>query len=70
MIDCLSQLYTCSWQSQADSRTAAARQIRDDVVLATKAHGSMGEDPNMSGNSRRWIVCEVETGPPQTDYMK
>ena len=38
----------------------ALRGRRDDVVLATKAHGSMGEDPNMSGNSRRWIVREVE----------
>jgi aryl-alcohol dehydrogenase (NADP+) len=33
---------------------------RDDVILATKVHGSMGEDPNMRGNSRRWIVREVE----------
>jgi aryl-alcohol dehydrogenase-like predicted oxidoreductase len=34
---------------------------RDDVVLATKAHGPMGEDPNERGNSRRWIVREVES---------
>jgi aryl-alcohol dehydrogenase-like predicted oxidoreductase len=33
---------------------------RDKVVLATKAHGSMGDDPNAQGNSRRWIVQEVE----------
>src|SRR6202041_39330 len=33
---------------------------RDDVVLATKVHGTMGADPNRSGNSRRWIVAEVE----------
>jgi aryl-alcohol dehydrogenase-like predicted oxidoreductase len=33
---------------------------RDNVVLATKAHGSMGDDPNAQGNSRRWIVQEVE----------
>src|SRR3979409_2695161 len=33
---------------------------RDNVVLATKFHGSMGEDPNERGNSRRWIVREVE----------
>jgi len=33
---------------------------RDEVVLATKFHASMGEDPNQSGNSRRWIVREVE----------
>jgi aryl-alcohol dehydrogenase-like predicted oxidoreductase len=33
---------------------------RDQVVLATKFHGAMGEDPNARGNSRRWIVQEVE----------
>jgi aryl-alcohol dehydrogenase-like predicted oxidoreductase len=33
---------------------------RDNVVLATKVHGSMGDDPNEFGNSRRWIVREVE----------
>jgi len=33
---------------------------RDRVVLATKFHGSMGEDPNERGNSRRWIVQEVD----------
>src|SRR5919199_557847 len=33
---------------------------RDDVVLATKVHGRMGDDPNRAGNSRRWIVREVE----------
>ena len=33
---------------------------RDEVVLATKVHGRMGEGPNRSGNSRRWIMAEVE----------
>jgi aryl-alcohol dehydrogenase-like predicted oxidoreductase len=33
---------------------------RDDVILATKVHGTMGDDPNEFGNSRRWIVREVE----------
>jgi aryl-alcohol dehydrogenase-like predicted oxidoreductase len=33
---------------------------RDDVVLATKFHGRMGEGPNRYGNSRRWIAREVE----------
>jgi aryl-alcohol dehydrogenase-like predicted oxidoreductase len=33
---------------------------RDNVVLATKFHGSMGDDPNEAGNSRRWIFREVE----------
>src|SRR5213596_1912858 len=33
---------------------------RDNVVLATKVHGTMGDDPNEFGNSRRWVVREVE----------
>jgi aryl-alcohol dehydrogenase-like predicted oxidoreductase len=33
---------------------------RDDVVLASKVHLPMGDDPNHRGNSRRWIVTEVE----------
>src|SRR5580658_11227467 len=33
---------------------------RDDVVLATKAHGPMGDDINMRGGSRRWLIREVE----------
>src|SRR5215210_8021808 len=39
---------------------ALAGGRRDDVVLATKVHGAMGDDPNRFGNSRRWIVREVE----------
>jgi aryl-alcohol dehydrogenase-like predicted oxidoreductase len=39
---------------------ALARGRRDDVVLATKVHGAMGDDVNARGNSRRWIVREVE----------
>jgi len=39
---------------------ALAGGRRDDVVLATKVHGRMGDDPNQFGNSRRWIVREVE----------
>ena len=39
---------------------ALAGGRRDDVILATKVHFPMGEDPNMRGNSRRWIVREVE----------
>jgi len=39
---------------------ALAGGRRDDVVLATKVHGSMGDDPNQFGNSRRWIVKELE----------
>jgi aryl-alcohol dehydrogenase-like predicted oxidoreductase len=38
----------------------ALKGRRDDVVLATKVHGPMGDDPNQQGNSRRWIMTEVE----------
>src|SRR6516165_34588 len=49
----------------------ALRGRRDDVVLATKAHSRMGRDANMQGNSRRWIVREVENSLRrlQTDYV-
>ncbi|MBB5782942.1 aldo/keto reductase [Nonomuraea jabiensis] len=38
----------------------ALRGRRDDVVLATKVHFPMGDGPNRRGNSRRWILKEVE----------
>jgi len=39
---------------------ALAGGKRDSVVLATKVHGAMGDDPNAQGNSRRWIITECE----------
>ena len=44
---------------------------RDSVVLATKAHASMGEDANMSGNSRRWLLRECDNSLRRlgTDYI-
>ncbi len=44
---------------------------RDQVVLATKVHGRMGDGPNMGGNSRRWIIQEVENSLRrlQTDWI-
>lgn len=49
----------------------ALRGRRDDVVLATKVHFQMGEGPNSSGNSRRWILKEVEESLKrlQTDWI-
>lgn len=49
----------------------ALRGRRDDIVLATKVHFRMGEGPNRSGNSRRWIVKEVEESLKrlQTDWI-
>jgi aryl-alcohol dehydrogenase-like predicted oxidoreductase len=50
---------------------ALADGRRDNVVLATKAHGVMGEDPNQQGNSRRWLIREVEASLTRlgTDYI-
>ncbi len=44
---------------------------RDEVVLATKFHGRMGDGPNHSGNSRRWIMQEVDNSLRrlQTDWI-
>jgi aryl-alcohol dehydrogenase-like predicted oxidoreductase len=44
---------------------------RDSIVLATKAHASMGEDVNMTGNSRRWIIRECDNSLRRlgTDYI-
>jgi Aldo/keto reductase family len=39
---------------------AVADGRRDNVILATKVHDPMGDDPNERGNSRRWIVRAVE----------
>src|SRR2546426_5526229 len=50
---------------------ALAGGRRDNVILATKVHGTMGDDPNEFGNSRRWIVREVENSLRrlQTDWI-
>jgi aryl-alcohol dehydrogenase-like predicted oxidoreductase len=50
---------------------ALAGGRRDSVVLATKVHGTMGDDPNQYGNSRRWIIREVEDSLRRlgTDYI-
>jgi aryl-alcohol dehydrogenase-like predicted oxidoreductase len=49
----------------------ALKGRRDNVVLATKIHGTMGDDPNEFGNSRRWIIREVENSLRrlQTDWI-
>jgi len=49
----------------------ALRGRRDDVVLASKLHLPMGDDPNRRGNSRRWIITEIENSLRrlQTDHL-
>jgi aryl-alcohol dehydrogenase-like predicted oxidoreductase len=49
-----------SGESEEIVGKALAGGRRENVVLATKVHGSMGEDPNQRGNSRRWIVREID----------
>jgi aryl-alcohol dehydrogenase-like predicted oxidoreductase len=50
---------------------ALATVDRSRVVLATKVHAPMGDDPNAQGNSRRWIVAECENSLRRlgTDYL-
>ena len=51
---------------------ALAQLDRDRIVLATKAHAAMSDDdPNASGNSRRWIIRECDSSLRRlgTDYI-
>jgi aryl-alcohol dehydrogenase-like predicted oxidoreductase len=73
---------TADVYSQGESEVIVGKALaggrRDDVILATKFHGPMdvpmgqpGGDPNQRGNSRRWIVKEVENSLRrlQTDWI-
>jgi aryl-alcohol dehydrogenase-like predicted oxidoreductase len=59
----ISFIDTADVYSRGESEEIVGKALagrRDDVVLATKVHGTMGDDPNQFGNSRRWIIREVE----------
>src|SRR5918999_312308 len=72
---------TADVYSQGESEKIVGKALaggrRDDVIVATKVHGQMevpsGErgDPNKRGNSRRWIMREVEASLRrlQTDWI-
>ncbi len=66
---------TADVYSRGESEEIVGRALaggkREHVVLATKVHGSMGDDPNEFGNSRRWITREVENSLRrlQTDWI-
>ncbi|MEU4197622.1 aldo/keto reductase [Kribbella sp. NPDC026611] len=49
----------------------AVKGRRDRIVIATKSHLPMGDDPNQRGNSRRWIMTAVEDSLRRldTDYI-
>lgn len=65
---------TADVYSRGESEEIVGKAIkgrRDDIVLATKFHGTMGDDPNEAGNSRRWVFREVEASLKrlQTDWI-
>ena len=54
---------TADVYAQGESEEIVGKALagrRDDIILATKFHGAMGDDPNRQGSSRRWIIREVE----------
>jgi aryl-alcohol dehydrogenase-like predicted oxidoreductase len=55
---------TADVYSQGESEIIVGKALasldRSRVVLATKVHGNMGDDPNAQGNSRRWIMAECD----------
>ena len=62
-------VYSAGESEEIVGKALAGR--RDEVVLATKVHGSMGADPNRKGNSRRWITtaCEESLRRLRTDRI-
>src|SRR5207237_7175504 len=62
-------VYSSGESEEIVGRAVAGR--RDGVVIATKVHFPMGEGPNRGGNSRRWIMQEVEASLRrlQTDWI-
>jgi aryl-alcohol dehydrogenase-like predicted oxidoreductase len=65
---------TADFYSHGESEEIVGEAIkgrREHIVLATKAHLPMGDDPNMQGNSRRWLTRAVEDSLRrlQTDYI-
>jgi aryl-alcohol dehydrogenase-like predicted oxidoreductase len=65
---------TADMYSHGESEEIVGKALkgrRDNVVLATKVWGPMGDDPNRRGNSRRWIISEVENSLRrlQTDHV-
>ena len=62
-------VYSAGESEEIVGKAIAGR--REEIVLATKVHMPMGDDPNRRGNSRRWIIAEVESSLRrlQTDWI-
>jgi aryl-alcohol dehydrogenase-like predicted oxidoreductase len=71
----ITMIDTADVYSQGESEIIVGKALstvdRSTVVLATKVHGQMGDDPNAQGNSRRWIMAECEHSLRRlgTDYL-
>jgi aryl-alcohol dehydrogenase-like predicted oxidoreductase len=66
---------TADVYSQGESEIIVGKALstldRTRVIVATKVHMPMGDDPNSQGNSRRWIIAECENSLRRlgTDYI-
>jgi aryl-alcohol dehydrogenase (NADP+) len=65
---------TADRYSQGESEKIVGKALkgrRDNIVLATKVNNPMGDDPNQQGNSRRWLIREMEESLRrlQTDHI-
>jgi aryl-alcohol dehydrogenase-like predicted oxidoreductase len=66
---------TADVYSQGESEEIVGKALkggkRNNIILATKVHGQMGDNPNHRGNSRRWIMQEVDNSLKrlQTDWI-
>ena len=65
---------TADMYSRGESEEIVGKALkgrRSNVVLGTKAHHPMGDDPNQQGNSRRWLTREIEDSLRrlQTDHI-
>ena len=70
-INCIDTADVCSRGESEEIVGKALVGRREHLVLASKVHGAMGDDPNERGNSRRWTSREVEATLRrlQTDYL-
>ena len=65
---------TADVYARGESEEIVAKALkgrRDRIVLATKAHGTMGDDVNERGNSRRWLIeeCDASLRRLGTDWI-
>ncbi len=64
-------VYNAGRSEEATGDALQRNGRRPSVILATKVHGRMGDDPNDQGNSRRHIInqCDASLRRLRTDYI-